>query len=99
MRLFTRVLLLFFILMLAYQGWFLAHIVYWKSHPPTATSFMEIRLAELQEKNSNAKLQYQWVPYDRISSNLKRAVVASEDDKFMEHNGFDWDGIEYALHR
>lgn len=99
MRIFTRVLLLFFMLMLAYQGWFLAHIVYWKSHPPATTSFMNIRLAELQEKDPKAKLQYQWVPYDRISSNLKRAVVASEDDKFMEHSGFDWEGIEYALHR
>lgn len=58
---------------------------------------MAIRLAELQANNPQARLQYQWVPYDKISINLKRAVVASEDDKFMDHNGFDWDGIEYAL--
>ena len=99
MRIIKRVLLLFFVLILAYQGWLLAQVIYWKSHPPAATSFMKIRLAELQEKNPKVKLQYQWVPYERISLNLKRAVVASEDDKFMEHSGFDWEGIEYALHR
>ena len=58
---------------------------------------MAIRLDELQEKNPQAKLQYQWVPYEKISANLKRAVVAAEDDKFMDHDGFDWEGIEYAL--
>ncbi len=58
---------------------------------------MEIRLDELRDKNPQAKLQYQWVPYEKISVNLKRAVVASEDDKFMEHSGFDWAGIEKAL--
>ncbi|HOY24878.1 MAG TPA: monofunctional biosynthetic peptidoglycan transglycosylase, partial [Cellvibrio sp.] len=71
--------------------------LWWKWNPVVETNFMEIRLDELQEKNPQAKLQYQWVPYEKISLNLKRAVVAAEDDKFMEHSGFDWAGIEYAL--
>lgn len=96
-RMLKRLLLILFLLLLAYQVWVLCWVLWWKWNPPSETNFMEIRLDELQEKNPQAKLQYQWVPYERISANLKRAVVASEDDKFMEHSGFDWAGIEYAL--
>jgi monofunctional biosynthetic peptidoglycan transglycosylase len=92
-----RIFIILFVLLLAYQLWILGWVLWWKKNPPTETSFMAIRLDELQQKNPQAKLKYQWVPYERISANLKRAVVASEDDKFMEHSGFDWDGIEYAL--
>jgi monofunctional biosynthetic peptidoglycan transglycosylase len=97
MRMLKRLLLVLFVLLLVYQIWLLAWVLWWKNHAPTETSFMAIRLAELQQKNPKAQLTYQWVPYERISMNLKRAVVASEDDKFMDHSGFDWDGIEYAL--
>jgi monofunctional biosynthetic peptidoglycan transglycosylase len=37
------------------------------------------------------------VPYDRISIHLKRAVIAAEDARFLEHDGFDWEGIQAAL--
>jgi monofunctional glycosyltransferase len=96
-RMFKRLILILFLLLLAYQLWVLGWVLWWKSHPPQETQFMAIRLDELQEKNPQAKLQYQWVPYEKISANLKRAVVAAEDDKFMDHDGFDWEGIEYAL--
>jgi len=97
MRMLKRLLLILFLLLLAYQFWVFGWVLWWKYNPPSETHFMEIRLDELQEANPQAKLQYQWVPYEKISTNLKRAVVAAEDDKFMEHSGFDWDGIEYAL--
>lgn len=97
MQMFKRILVLVFALLFAYQLWLFGWILWWKWNPPSETSFMAIRLAELQQKNPQAQLKYQWVPYEKISVNLKRAVVASEDDKFMEHSGFDWDGIEYAL--
>jgi monofunctional biosynthetic peptidoglycan transglycosylase len=72
-------------------------VLWWKSHAPQQTSFMAIRLAELREKNTAARLQYQWVPYERISGNLKRAVVAAEDAKFLDHEGFDWEAIQKAM--
>ena len=97
MRLFKRILFFLIALLLAYQLWILGWILWWKSNPPQTTSFMSIRLDELRRKNPQAKLSYQWVPYEKISINLKRAVVAAEDDKFMEHDGFDWDNIERAL--
>lgn len=54
------------------------------------------RLEIIQEETPDAELKYQWVDYSKISSNLKRAVVASEDAKFVGHEGFDWEGIEKA---
>ena len=97
LQIFKRLLFILFSLLLAYQLWAFGWVLWWKWNPPAETNFMEIRLNELQGKNPQAKLQYQWVPYEKISVNLKRAVVASEDDKFMEHSGFDWAGMESAL--
>ena len=42
---------------------------------------------------------HEWVPYERISDNLKRAVIASEDDSFSVHDGYDWEAIEKAWQR
>jgi monofunctional glycosyltransferase len=60
---------------------------------------MAYRMDALRAKNPKAQLKYTWVPYDRISVNLKRAMVAAEDAKFVDHEGFDWDGIELALEK
>ncbi len=85
------------LLLVAYQLWIFAHVVVWKWVNPGETSFMAIRLGELQQKNAKAELKHQWVEYAKISNHLKRAVVAAEDDRFMDHNGFDLRGIEQAL--
>jgi len=60
---------------------------------------MRDRLVLLQAQNSKARLKHQWVKYDDISVHLKRAVVAAEDTKFMQHDGFDWDGIRHAYEK
>jgi monofunctional biosynthetic peptidoglycan transglycosylase len=60
----------------AIAGLLLLQIAWWVDFNPSSTSFMRHQLSVLQEKNPNAKLQHQWVPYDRISNNLKRAVIA-----------------------
>jgi membrane carboxypeptidase/penicillin-binding protein len=39
------------------------------------------------------------VPYERISNNLKRAVIASEDANFTDHDGVDWEALEKAYER
>src|SRR5262249_18114881 len=79
------------------QGWYAAHIWWWRDHRPRETAFMQWRLAELQRSAPGARPQYVWVPYQRISVNLKRAMIAAEDAKFVEHEGFDWDGIQQAM--
>jgi monofunctional biosynthetic peptidoglycan transglycosylase len=79
------------------QVWYAAHIWWWRDHPPSETAFMAMRLSELHAKKPQARLQYVWVPYERISNNLKKAMIAAEDAKFVEHEGFDWDGIQQAM--
>jgi monofunctional biosynthetic peptidoglycan transglycosylase len=79
--------------------WFAAHIYWWRDHPVAETSFMASRMDELRAKNPKAQRKYTWVAYDRISGNLKRAMVAAEDAKFVDHEGFDWDGIQLAMEK
>lgn len=83
----------------AVQGWFFAHVWWWDTHNPRESAFMAARLESLREQDPAARLQHRWVPYERISANLKRAVVAAEDAKFMSHDGFDLEGIQRALER
>jgi monofunctional glycosyltransferase len=98
-RVLKHSLIVIVLLVLAYQLWLLGNVLWWKWINPSTTSFMSIRLNELREKNPEAKLQYKWVPYERISVQLKRAVVAAEDDKFIDHEGFDWAGMQKALEK
>ena len=81
------------------QAWFFAHVLWWNTHNPTSTAFMREQLERVREKDPRARLQRRWVPYALISVNLKRAVVASEDAKFLDHAGFDWEAIEKAIEK
>jgi len=85
--------------LLIYEFTFLAQILYWVDHDPISTSVMETRLETLHEKSPNAVLEHRWVPYSRISDELKRAIITAEDQKFVEHDGFDWEGIQRALEK
>jgi monofunctional biosynthetic peptidoglycan transglycosylase len=82
---------------LAIQVWYYGRVVYWNAFTPSSTAFMERRLEQLRERNPGAALRRQWVPYERISSHLKRAVVAAEDARFLDHEGFDWEAIQKAM--
>jgi monofunctional glycosyltransferase len=94
-----RVVLAAVALVFAYQLWIFGHILWWRDHNPSTSSFMEDRLEVLQEKNPDAQLKHQWVPYERISNNLKRAIIAAEDGKFLDHEGFDWEAIQKAYEK
>ena len=87
------------VLLVAVQLWFFAHIVWWRVFDPAGTAFMQARIERLREKEPKATLAHQWVPYERISAQLKRAVVAAEDAKFVGHEGFDWEAISKAIGR
>ena len=87
------------LLLLAWQGWYLGWVAWWKFVDPSATRFMSLRLDELREQDPRAELKRQWVPYARISDHLKRAVIAAEDARFSAHEGFDWEGIRKALEK
>ena len=81
---------------LAVQLSFLVRVWWWSDHDPRTTAFMDARLEKMRERNPAAALRHAWVPYDRISPHLKRAVVVAEDARFVDHEGFDWEAIEKA---
>jgi len=87
------------LLVLLVQLYFFAMVCWYSQFNPGSTSFMREQLSQLREKNPDATLKHQWVPYERISRNLKRAVVASEDANFSQHYGVDLEGIERAYER
>ena len=92
-------LLLALIALVVVQFWFLIHIWYWVDHNPQMTAFMEARLEKMREQNPRAALRYEWVPYEKISVHLKRAIIAAEDAKFLGHDGFDWEAIQKAYEK
>lgn len=94
-----RATALFLVALLLYQVWIFGHVCYWVNHNPSTSAFMEARLEQLRRRNPDATLRHQWAPYGRISVNLKRALVAAEDARFLEHDGFDWEGIEQAYQK
>lgn len=92
----ARALVALLALFVLVQAWFASQVLWYRWQPPRETAFMAQRLAELREKDPKATIKFQWVPYARISTHLKRAVIAAEDAKFLDHEGFDWEGIAKA---
>ena len=91
-----RLLLAATVTVLALQVWFFGQVLWWSRFDPSTTAFMRAELVRLRGEDPAAQLRHQWTPYARISSNLKRAVIASEDANFTEHDGVDWDALELA---
>lgn len=79
------------------QLWYGVQIWWYREHAPLMTSFMERGLASMAQSRGKAQLQHRYVPYERISIEARRAVIAAEDSRFVEHFGFDLEGIQYAL--
>lgn len=67
--------------------------------PVYFTPLMFIRCYEQVADGKDLKLSHHWVPLERISPNLPRAVIASEDANFLKHHGFDYKAIEHAAKR
>lgn len=95
----ARALLLFLAVVVIYQFWLFGHVVWWVRFNPSTSAFMETRLDVLQDKNPKAELRHKWVPYERISIHLKRALIAAEDGRFLDHDGFDWAAIQKAYEK
>lgn len=87
------------IIVVLIQLYFFLMICWWTVFNPSSTSMMRTQMSSLQETNPKAKLRHQWVPYERISNNLKRAVIASEDANFNDHDGVDWAALQKAYEK
>jgi monofunctional biosynthetic peptidoglycan transglycosylase len=66
---------------------------------PQSTTFQRSEAWRIASQRDRLRWRQDWVPYDRIADNLKRAVIASEDDGFASHDGIDWEAIEKAWER
>jgi len=82
--------------MVALQLFFVARIAAMAVVDPQSTTFQRSEAWRLSQSSKGLKWRQQWVPYAQISDNLKRAVIASEDGDFVNHDGVEWDAIEKA---
>ena len=92
----TRAFAVLAVAVVAYHLWIFGQVWRLRAHDPDTTAFMQDGLERLQSSSPTARLRYRWVPYAQISPYLKRAVVAAEDQKFLDHVGFDAEAIEKA---
>ena len=67
--------------------------------PVVVTPLMLIRCYEQVKAGEELKLSHDWEPLTNISKDLPIAVMASEDAKFLDHHGFDYQAIEHAAKR
>ena len=81
---------------LALQLFFVARIAAMTVIDPESTAFQRSEAWRILNDKGRLPWRQQWVPYAQISDNLKRAVIASEDDGFSNHEGVDWDALEKA---
>ena len=61
-----------------------------RTENPTSTAFMQLREREAHAQGKPVVKDQRWVPYSRISQNLKRAVIVTEDSAFWQHEGVDY---------
>jgi monofunctional biosynthetic peptidoglycan transglycosylase len=64
---------------------------------PKTTAFMELRAREAHDRGMADVRDRRWVPYARISPNLKRAVIVTEDSAFWQHEGIDYAQLREAM--
>ena len=79
-----------------YEGVLLLRVYWLRSSNPSSTSLIDARAREAQSKGQQPRREQVWVPLDRISPNLERAVLAGEDTNFVTHHGFDYEAIRKA---
>lgn len=83
------VLQVFFVLRIAVMAWV----------DPESTSVQRSEAWQLLRSDQPWHWRQQWVAYGQISPHLKRAVIASEDDGFSNHEGVEWSAMEQAWQR
>jgi monofunctional biosynthetic peptidoglycan transglycosylase len=80
----------------ALEVFFIARIAFAATVAPQSTAFQRSEAFRIARDKDKLRWSQEWVPYSRISDNLKRAVIASEDDSFANHDGVDWEALEKA---
>jgi len=83
----------------ALQLFFIGRVALMAVIDPQSTTFQRSEAWRIARQHDQLRWIQRWVPYEQISDNLKRAVIASEDSGFAEHDGVDWDALERAWQR
>lgn len=98
-----RAILRWFALVLAaavaLQLFFLLRIATMAVVDPQSTAFQRSEAWRIATEKGQLRWRQEWMPYERISDHLKRAVIASEDGTFAEHDGVNWEALEKAWER
>jgi monofunctional glycosyltransferase len=96
----TKILFLIFLgsmaVWLAYELITFPGISRLRTENPTTTSLIEYRIQEAVAEGREPRKYMIWTPIEQISPHLQRAVLAGEDSRFFQHNGFDWEAIQKA---
>jgi monofunctional glycosyltransferase len=80
-----------------YEGIMFARVLSLRNHNPSSTSLIDARVWEAEAKGQPPRREQVWVPLEKISSNLQRAVLAGEDTNFTTHHGFDYEALQKAF--
>jgi monofunctional biosynthetic peptidoglycan transglycosylase len=81
------------------QFYFIGRIALMAVVSPQSTAFQRSEAWRIAHDTGRLPWAQEWLAYGQISDNLKRAVIASEDDGFSNHDGVDWDALEKAWNK
>ncbi len=96
MKPFWRWLSLVAVALVLLQLYFVTRVAVMLVIDPQSTAFQRSEAWRITTQKDALRWRQQWLPYSKISNNLKRAVIASEDDGFANHDGVDWSALEKA---
>jgi monofunctional biosynthetic peptidoglycan transglycosylase len=99
MKALLRLIALLLVAGAALQIFFVVRIALAATVDPQSTSFQRSEAWRIATQKGQLRWRQQWLPYQNISDNLKRAVIAAEDGSFTNHDGVDWEAIEKAWQR
>ncbi len=91
-----RLLVLVLLCGLSLQLYFAARIALMNVVDPQSTTFQRSEMVRLLREQGRILWSQDWVPGGRISDQLRRAVIASEDAGFVDHSGVEWDALQSA---
>ena len=99
MRGLLRWIVLVLLAALSLQLFFVVRIGMMAVIDPQSSSFQRSEVWRIATEQHRLRWRQQWIPYSKISDNLKRAVIASEDGSFTNHDGVDWEALDKAWQR
>ena len=85
-----------FIGLVAYEAIMFIRVWHLRTTNPYSTSLIDARIQEAEAKSQTPRREQVWVPLNKISPNLQRAVLAGEDTNFVTHHGFDYEALQKA---